>query len=75
MIVKIRFNTNFPLKSQYEWRLIVDGVEHLVNSIRIEVPCYTTSEFIEGHGQKWHITCSASDVEFHQINKKTAIVK
>ncbi len=75
MVVKIRFNTNHPSKSQFEWRLILDGVEHLVNDIRVEVPCYTTSEFIEGHGQKWHITCDAKDVEFEDKIKKIAIIK
>lgn len=76
MIVKIRFNTNFPSKSQYEWRLIVEGVEQLVNEIRVEIPCYTTSEFVEGHGQKWHISCDANEVELHDIlNKKQAIIK
>lgn len=76
MIVKIRFNTNFPSKSQYEWRLIVEGVEQLVNEIRVEVPCYTTSEFIEGHGQKWHISCDANEIELNDIlNKKQAIIK
>ena len=75
MVVKIRFNTNYPSKSQFEWRLILDGVEHLVNDIRVEVPCYTTSEFIEGHGQKWHITCDAKDVKFEDKIKKIAIIK
>lgn len=76
MLVKIRFNTNFPSKSKYEWRLLIDEVEQLVNEIRVEIPCYTTSEFIEGHGQKWHISCDAKEVEVHDIlNKKQAIVK
>lgn len=76
MLVKIRFNTNFPSKSKYEWRLLIDEVEQLVNEIRVEIPCYTTSEFIEGHGQKWHISCDAKEVEVQDIlNKKQAIVK
>ena len=62
--VDIRFNTNFPSKSRYEWRVLVDGVETLVNNVRIEIPCYTTSTFIEGQGAKWHITTQANSVEF-----------
>ena len=70
--IKIRFNTNFPAKSQYEWRVIVDGVEHLVNGINIQTPAYTSSEFIEGHGLKHHITTEAeffSIVEAGVLNK------
>jgi hypothetical protein len=52
--VDIRFNTNFPSKSQYEWRVLIDGVETLVNNVRIETPCHTTSTFIEGQGMTWH---------------------
>lgn len=64
--IKIRFNTTYPDKSKYEWRLLIDGVEHLVNGVRIEVPTYTSSEFIEGHGMKWHISCEANSVEIIQ---------
>jgi hypothetical protein len=75
--VDIRFNTNFPSKSQYEWRVLVEGVETLVNSVRIETPCYTTSTFIEGHGMKWHISTEANSVEFSNsyLNNKQAIIK
>jgi hypothetical protein len=62
--VDIRFNTNFPSKSQYEWRLLIDGEETLVNNIRIEIPCYTTTTFIAGHGMKWHISTEANIIEF-----------
>ena len=33
--VDIRFNTNFPSKSQFEWR-VLNRVETLVNKVRIE---------------------------------------
>jgi|GEM_PF-2220367 len=62
-IIKIRYNTNFPTKSQYQWLVLVDGVEHLVNSIRIETATYTTSEFIEGHGLVCHITTEGTFFE------------
>lgn len=66
MIVDIRFNTNYPNKSKFEWRVLVDGVETLVNTIRCEVPTWTTSTFIEGHGMKWHMSCVAKDVIFQE---------
>lgn len=76
MTVQIRFNTNFPSKSNFEWRLLIDGVEHLVNDVRIDVPCWTTSEFIEGLGQKWHLTADCEGVVFGEsAGKKMAIVK
>jgi hypothetical protein len=75
--VDIRFNTNFPSKSLYEWRVLIDGIETLVNNVEIEVPCYTTSTFIEGHGMKWHISTNANEVEFDNslITNKIAIIK
>lgn len=74
--VDLRFNTNFPSKSQYEWRLLIEGVEHLVNSVRIQTPCYTTSTFIEGHGMKWHLSTLANEILIQNIaGKKHATVQ
>ncbi len=60
--IDIRFNTNFPNKSNFEWRVLVDGEEILVNTIRCEVPTFTSTTFIEGHGMKWHMSCKAEHV-------------
>jgi hypothetical protein len=75
--VDIRFNTNFPSKSQYEWRVLIDGEETLVNNVKIETPCYTTSTFIEGQGMKWHLSTEANTVEFtnYYLNNKQATIK
>jgi hypothetical protein len=75
--IDIRFNTNYPQKSQFEWRLLIDGEENLVNKIRCEVPTWTTSTFIEGHGMKWHLSCEAKEVIFDNSlnNNKLAIIK
>jgi hypothetical protein len=75
--VDIRFNTNFPSKSQFEWRVLIDGEETLVNNVRVEIPCYTTSTFIGGHGLKWHISTEATNIEFDEIlpNNKMATIK
>lgn len=74
--VKIRFNTNFGKSSDFEWRLLIDGVEQLVNHIEIESPSKTTSEFIEGHGIKHHITTEANEVSVVSIqNKIIAYIK
>jgi hypothetical protein len=62
--VEIRFNTKFPEgKSKYEWRVLVDGKENLVNEIRIDCPSYTSERFIEGEGVKYHISANADSVE------------
>ena len=75
--VDIRFNTNFPSKSQYEWRVLIDGEETLVNNVKIETPCYTTSTFIEGQGMKWHLSTEANTIEFSNsyLNNKQATIK
>jgi hypothetical protein len=75
--IKIRYNTNYPNKSQYQWRVIVDGIENLVNSVIIETPSYTSSEFIEGHGLKHHITTDANYFEIVVVGElnKVAYIK
>jgi hypothetical protein len=74
--VDLRFNTNFPEKSQYEWRLLIEGEEHLVNSVRIETPSYTTTTFIEGLGMKWHLSTLADEILIQNIaGKKHATVQ
>jgi hypothetical protein len=75
--VDIRFNTNFPSKSEYEWRVLIDGEETLVNNVSIEIPCYTTSTFIGGLGMKWHISTEANSIEFDETlpNNKMATIR
>jgi len=70
MKIDIRFNTNYPTKSQFEWRVLEEGKETLVNAIRCNVPTYTTSTFIEGHGMKWHMSAEATSVEYSEIAGK-----
>lgn len=70
MKVDIRFNTNFPSKSNYEWRLLEEGKETLVNVIKCNVPTYTTSTFIEGHGMKWHMSSDATEVKYSEVGGK-----
>lgn len=68
--ISVRFNTFFPEKSKFQWRVIEDGKEHLVNAVRIETPVYSTSEFIEGIGLKHHLTTEAN---FFEITGNYAI--
>jgi hypothetical protein len=44
--VRIRYNTESDGK-QLLWRLLLDGAEHLVNSVKIETPCQTTTDWLE----------------------------
>lgn len=63
--IEIRFNTKFiDGKSKYEWKLIVDGVEHLVNDIIVNCSTRTSSRFIEGEGTKYHLSGVANEVQF-----------
>jgi hypothetical protein len=63
-MIDIRYNTNFASgKSKFEWRVIKGDDEHLVNLVHIYCECKTTSRFIEGEGQKWHITAIGNDLQ------------
>lgn len=54
--VKIRYNHDAG-ESPLKWRVVIDEVEHLASNIDILVPSVTTGDFIEGVGQKYHISC------------------
>ena len=54
---QIRFNTTSTDDSN-RWRLITDGQEILVANIYIDAQTYTTKDYIEGLGDKWHITAT-----------------
>jgi len=52
----IRFNTQ-STSDEDRWRLICDGKETLHPDIVINTMTYTTHDYIEGVGDKWHMTC------------------
>ena len=57
--VQIRFNTdkeklNAGLPA---WRVLVDGVEFLAESVRCEVPTWTTQDTLPTGQKKWHLSC------------------
>lgn len=57
MTYKIRFNTTSTTED-VRWRLIPsNGDEILVSNIIIDGDVYTTKDYIDGLGYKWHITC------------------
>lgn len=64
--VKIRFNTNYREDdpATKEWRVIIDGQENFCGHVIINCPAHTSKDHIEGVGQKWHISCNASNIRF-----------
>jgi uncharacterized membrane protein len=53
---KLRYNTQSTEDSN-RWRLIVDEKEIQVSNVFIDGEVWTSKVYIEGVGQKWHITC------------------
>lgn len=52
----IRYNTNS--NSQHDrWRILDEEIEYLVSEIRVNVPSFTSTDWIEGIGEKYHIAC------------------
>ena len=64
--VKIRFNTNYKEGDPKikEWRVLVNGFENFCNHVTVNCPCKTTKDFIEGIGDKWHISCEPKSIEY-----------
>ena len=67
MQVKIRFNTNYPKRSDKKWRVIVEGFEHLTDDVQVLCESYTSEDtVIDDNGkkvQKFHISCNPVDIE------------
>jgi hypothetical protein len=79
-IVKIRYNTNYPAKSDLKWRLLIDGLESLVDDIHIFCESKTTTDVIYDEQKnmitKYHISCEADSVEIIEVNNtKLALIK
>lgn len=54
---QIRYNTNSQSDVD-KWRLVCDGEEVLVSNIIIDTKTYTTKDYIQGIGDKWHVSCT-----------------
>lgn len=70
--VKIRYNTQVNDDFLY-WRVVVEGVERLASDIKINVPTFTTKDFIEEVGMKHHITCEANELIWNDENQSLII--
>ena len=67
MIVKIRFNTNYPKTSDKKWRIIINDNQTLVDEVEVNTMCYTSEDIVVGDDGnkivKYHISTIAKDVE------------
>jgi hypothetical protein len=71
--IDIRFNTDYPESSPYQWRVLINGEETLVNDVRCEVATFSSSTYVQGRGMKWHISAVATDVVFSEnLDRKRA---
>jgi hypothetical protein len=57
--INIRFNTDKEKVSAElpAWRVLIDGIEHLASSVRVEVPMQTTEDLLPTGQRKWHLSC------------------
>ncbi len=72
MIVKIRYKTDAKENDTLQWRVLIDGIEHHASNVIINGMCHTTKDYIEGVGDKWHITCYANQVNW--LNQECIII-
>jgi len=67
-IVLIRFNTNYPNKSDKKWRIIVDSVQHLVDEFMVTSKSFSSEDIVSddkgGTIVKYHVTTHAKSVSF-----------
>lgn len=64
--IKIRYNTNCTDNHMF-WRVLINGVEHTVSNVIINVPVHTTRDVVFDPSRdkmvdKHHLTCLAKEV-------------
>ena len=63
-LVHLRFNTESDGERDL-WRLVIDGVEQLVDGVMIECPVETTTDWVESKQTfKHHVTARPDQVSF-----------
>jgi hypothetical protein len=62
MVVKIRYKTDAKPNDVLQWRVIIDEVEYNASNVIINCMSHTTRDYIDGIGEKWHISCKATQV-------------
>ena len=75
--VKIRYNTNYPERSDKKWRLLVEDTEHLVDEIEARCKTFTTTDEVVVDGKpvtKYHMSCKAKAIEFQTKKGKTKAI-
>jgi hypothetical protein len=68
----IRYNTNYPARSDKKWRVLIGEVQHLVDEVEIICKSYTSEDTVIGDDgnkvTKYHIACKPKQITF--TNKK-----
>ncbi len=65
--IKIRFNTECTDNRLY-WRVLIDGAEHLAENVFINVPVFTSGDFLPEKNQiKHHISCESDILVWNGI--------
>lgn len=70
--IKIRYNTDVCDNFLY-WRVIINEKEHLASDIKINVPSYSTNDFVENVGIKHHISCESDNIVWDEETKVVTI--
>jgi hypothetical protein len=72
--VQIRYNTNYPKTSDKKWKILINDIQHLVDEIEVDRPCYTSQDVVKGDDGadviKFHISTQANNVLFETKQDK-----
>lgn len=83
MEIKIRYNTNYPERSDKKWRVIVclegSEIQHLVDEVEINCKSFTSEDVVKGDDgnlvTKYHISCKPKELIFSNKKIVKAILK
>ena len=75
----IRWNTNYPARSDKKWRVLIGDVQHLVDEVEILCKTYTSENTVVGDDGKdvvkYHIACKPKEITFSNKKVLKAILK
>jgi hypothetical protein len=67
--ISIRYNTKAKENDTLHWRVVIDGIETLASDVEVNTRLWTTKDWIEEVGWKWHITCESTDIQWDENHK------
>lgn len=65
---RLQIRYNIDNKGALFWRVIADNQEYLADFVNIQVPTFTSQDFLPDGSSKFHISCYYSELQWDGTN-------